>query len=346
MITYVVVFLAALAFALGATPVARKVAVSAGMVDRPDPRKLHARAMPLLGGVVIYAACVLAVLVFGDRQYVSQLVGILLGATLVSFLGIWDDRWGMRPLLKLAGQVAAAAIIVGSGIQIEFLRIPWLNVALTVLWIVGITNAINLLDNMDGLSGGVAAIASGFLFLLAVGSGQFLVASLAAATVGACLGFLRYNFNPASIFMGDTGSLFLGFLLSVIAIKLRFDNLDLITWMVPVLVLGVPIFDTTLVVVSRLRKGLNPLSTPGKDHVSHRLVSLGLTQRESVMAMYLTCGALGMTAMFVSRATVLEGIMVGSLAFIGGVFALMKLERVASATGSGGAKPGGAIDVN
>jgi len=329
MITYVAIFLAALAFAIGATPVAKKVAVVVGVVDKPGPRKLHTKAMPMLGGVAIYAASILAVVIFSDHQYVSQLVGILIGATVVSFLGVWDDRWGLRPVLKLIGQVAAAAVIVMSGIQVEFLRNPLLNAVVTVLWIVGITNAMNLLDNMDGLSGGVAAVAAGFFFLLAAGSGQFLVASLAAATVGACLGFLRYNFNPATIFMGDTGSLFLGFLLSVIAIKLRFANLDLITWTVPVLVLGVPIFDTTLVVVSRLRRGLNPLSTPGKDHVSHRLVYLGLTQREAVMALYLTCGALGMTAMFISKASVIEAAMIDTLVVVGAIAALVKLEQIA-----------------
>ncbi|MCL5958751.1 MAG: undecaprenyl/decaprenyl-phosphate alpha-N-acetylglucosaminyl 1-phosphate transferase [Chloroflexi bacterium] len=328
MVTLVVIFLAALAFAVGATPVARRVAVLIGVVDRPDPRKLHARTMPLLGGLAIYAACVLAVLVFGDREFVPQLVGILVGASLVSFLGVWDDRWGLRPFLKLFGQAVAAVIVVASGVQVEFLHHPIANLVATVFWIVAITNAMNLLDNMDGLSGGIAAVASAFFFLLAAGSGQFLVASLSAAVLGACLGFLRYNFNPATIFMGDTGSLFLGFILSIIAIKLRFGNLDIITWMVPVLVLGVPIFDTTLVVISRLRKGVNPLTTPGKDHVSHRLVALGWTQREAVMVLYLTCGALGMAAMFISKATIVEAIIVGGLVLIGAIITLVKLEQV------------------
>lgn len=240
----------------------------------------------------------------------------------------------MRPLLKLLGQIAAAAIVIISGVEVEFLRNPMLNVLVTLLWIVGITNALNLLDNMDGLSGGVAAVAAGFFFLLAAGSGQFLVASLSAAMVGACLGFLRYNFNPATIFMGDTGSLFLGFVLSVVAIKLRFDNLDIVTWMVPVLVLGVPIFDTSLVVISRLRRRLNPLSTPGKDHVSHRLVLLGWTQREAVMLLYLTCGVLGMTAMFLAKATIVEGALIGAIVAVGAIYALVRLEQV----GVGGAK--------
>ena len=148
----------------------------------------------------------------------------------------------------------------------------WLNIAATLVWVVGITNAMNLLDNMDGLSGGIAAIAALFFLLFAAMSKQYLVGALAAALVGACVGFLFYNLNPASIFMGDTGSLFLGFTLAAVGIKLRFpDNSAFVTWMVPVLVLAVPIFDTTLVIISRLRRGLNPLTTPGKDHLSHRL---------------------------------------------------------------------------
>jgi UDP-GlcNAc:undecaprenyl-phosphate GlcNAc-1-phosphate transferase len=234
----------------------------------------------------------------------------------------------MRPLLKLAGQVVAALILVYAGIQVEFLRNPVLNAAVTVIWVVGITNSMNLLDNMDGLSGGVAAIAAAFFFLLAASSGQFLVASLAVALVGACLGFLRYNFNPATVFMGDTGSLFLGYVLATVGLKLRFDHPDIVTWMIPVIVLGVPVFDTTLVVVSRLRRGLNPLSTPGQDHVSHRLVAIGWTHREAVMALYLSCGVLGMMALFLMRATVFEAYLLGVVVLFVGAFMLVRLENV------------------
>ncbi|MBI4317248.1 MAG: undecaprenyl/decaprenyl-phosphate alpha-N-acetylglucosaminyl 1-phosphate transferase [Chloroflexi bacterium] len=328
MITYMVIFLAALAFALGGTPFARRLALRTGTVDAPGPRKLHGKTMPLLGGLAIYLASVGAVLAFSDLFYISQLVGILFGATLVSSLGIWDDRWGMRPFLKLLGQITAALILVLSGVQVEVLRHPLLNVLITVIWVVGITNALNLLDNMDGLSGGVAAIAAAFFFLLAAGGGQFLVASLAAALLGACIGFLRYNFNPASIFMGDTGSLFVGYILAVVGVKLRFENLDIVTWMVPVLVLGLPIFDTTLVVISRLRRRLNPLTTPGKDHVSHRLVAVGWTHREAVMALYLSCVALGMVALFLTNASVLEGYLVGAAVVICAIVAGVRLEQV------------------
>jgi UDP-GlcNAc:undecaprenyl-phosphate GlcNAc-1-phosphate transferase len=160
-------------------------------------------------------------------------------------------------------------------------------------------------------------------------SGQYLVGSLAAALLGACLGFLFYNFNPASIFMGDGGSLFIGFVLAAVGIKLRFPGrMDIVTWMIPVLVLGVPIFDTSLVVVSRLRRGLNPVTHPGKDHFSHRLVAMGFSQREAVMAIYLICGALGVLAIFLAQAGIVEGYVIGGVALLAGLFGLWKLEQV------------------
>jgi UDP-GlcNAc:undecaprenyl-phosphate GlcNAc-1-phosphate transferase len=196
-----------------------------------------------------------------------------------------------------------------------------------VLWVVFITNALNLLDNMDGLAGGVAAIAALFFLLLAAMTGQYLVGALAAALLGACIGFLVYNLNPASIFMGDSGALFLGFMLAAVGIKLRFPgNVDFVTWMVPVLVLGLPIFDTTLVVISRLRRGVNPLTTPGKDHLSHRLASRAGSQREAVLICYLISGGAGLASVFVTQATVLEGYIAGGLALAAGLFGLWKLE--------------------
>jgi len=329
MSTYLLVFASALAFAIGATPLARKLAPRLGMMDQPAERKIHTRPMPLLGGAAIYLAFILAVLLFEDHFYIPQLVSILVGASLVSFLGIWDDRWGLRPLAKLFGQVGAALLLYFTGVKVAFLPHPLLNLAAHLLWVVGITNGLNLLDNMDGLSGGVAAIASAFFLLIAAMNGQYLVGALAAALLGACLGFLVYNFNPASIFMGDTGSLFIGFVLAAVGIKLRFpDNVDIVTWMVPVVVLGLPIFDTALVVVSRLRRGLNPLTHPGKDHVSHRLVAMGFTQREAVLILYLVCCALGVLAIFITQATVVEGYIVGGAIALAALWALWKLEQV------------------
>jgi UDP-GlcNAc:undecaprenyl-phosphate GlcNAc-1-phosphate transferase len=323
------IFASALIIVMGSMPLVRRVAVRWGFVDQPSARKVHTRPTPRLGGAAIYLGCIVALFAFGERFYVSQLVSILVGASLVSFLGVWDDHHGLRPLLKLVGQTLAAGILILSGIQVGFLHNPALNLAATLLWIVGITNALNLLDNMDGLSGGVATVACIFFLLLAAMSGQYLVGSLAAALLGACIGFLYYNLNPATIFMGDSGSLFIGFVLAALGIKLRFpDNVAFVTWMIPVVVLGLPIFDTALVVVSRLRRGLNPLTTPGKDHVSHRLVRMGSTRREAVLMLYLVCCALGVVAMFLTQASIVEGYLVGALLALFALYALWRLERV------------------
>jgi UDP-GlcNAc:undecaprenyl-phosphate GlcNAc-1-phosphate transferase len=327
-ISVLLIFVSALILVLGATPIVRRLAGWLGLVDEPDARRVHLTPVPLMGGLAIYAGFIAALLLFGERWVVSQAISILVGATIVSFLGVWDDRWGVRPLLKLCGQTVAAMIVMLSGVQVAFLPHPVLNLAITLLWMLGITNALNLLDNMDGLSGGVGAVAAGFFLLLAAWNGQYLVASLAAALMGVCIGFLVYNFNPATIFMGDAGSLFLGFVLAVVGIKLRFPSRpDLITWMIPVIVLGLPIFDTTLVVFSRLRRGINPLTNPGKDHVSHRLVMLGMSQRQAVMFLYAVCCALGVVGILIMHANLMQAYLVGAAVFLVGLTSLVVLER-------------------
>ncbi len=326
MAAYFLIFLVALLIALALTPAAGRLALRTGMVDRPSARKLHQHPIPLLGGLAIYLALVGAVVIFSDRTYLAQLAGILIGATLVSFFGLWDDRSGLSPLVKLGGQLAAAGILLLFGVQVQLFGWAFLNYALTLFWVVGITNALNLLDNMDGLSAGVATVASAFFLVLAAMSGQYLVGALAAALTGACLGFLVYNFNPARIFMGDSGSLFLGFLLAAVGLKLRFENVTTVTWMIPVVVLGIPIFDTTLVTLSRLRRGLNPFTNPGKDHLSHRLVRLGLTHREAVLTIYVAGVGLGVIATLLTRAGPAEAYGVFGALLAAGLFALIKLE--------------------
>jgi UDP-GlcNAc:undecaprenyl-phosphate GlcNAc-1-phosphate transferase len=326
----ILIFTGALVFAIGATPIARWLAPHMGVIDLPSARKVHAHPMPRLGGAAIFFAFVLALLLFENRLNFQQLAGILVGASFVSFLGIWDDRWGVRPILKLIGQVFGALVLVITDVHTNLFQWPALDGALTVFWIVGITNAFNLLDNMDGLSGGVGAVAAAFFTLLAAMSNppQVLVAALSAALFGVCIGFLVYNFNPATIFMGDAGAMFIGFVLAAVGIKLRFpDNVTFVTWMIPVMVLGVPIFDTTLVFISRLRRGLNPLTTPGKDHTSHRLVALGYTQREAVLILYLIGGALGVLAMFITQADVIESYSIGAIVLGAGLMGLARLER-------------------
>jgi len=328
MTAYLLILLSALLLASGVTPIVRLAAHRFGFMDRPNARKQHVVATPLLGGLAIYVACILALVLLGDRFYVNQVAGVAIGATLCSFMGLWDDRRGLSPWVKLAGQFLAAGILVLTGLRISFLPWEWLNIAATLIWVVLITNAMNLLDNMDGLSGGIACIAAVFFLLFAAMSKQYFVGALAAAVVGACLGFLFYNFNPASIFMGDTGSLFLGFTLAALAIKLRFPtNSAFVSWMVPPLVLAVPIFDTSLVIISRLRRRLNPLTTPGKDHLSHRLARLTGCPREAVLICYLFAGVAGIIATFVTQASIPEGYGAGVAVVVAALFGIWRLER-------------------
>jgi UDP-GlcNAc:undecaprenyl-phosphate GlcNAc-1-phosphate transferase len=245
-----------------------------------------------------------AALTMSNLHPYRELTGVVGGATVVTLFGLWDDRYGMRPLVKMAGQAIAAGVLIGSGVQATLFSSQILNVALTLLWVIGITNAINFLDNMDGLAAGITMVASGFFFALAIIEELGLVASLAAATLGASVGFLYYNFKPASLFMGDAGSMLLGFVLAVLGIKLKFVGRPLsVTWMIPIVILGVPIFDATLVVISRIRRG-RPVYQAGKDHTSHRLVAvLGITQARAVMTLYLIAAVLGLLAIMLRDAT-------------------------------------------
>lgn len=313
------------------TPLARWAAFRTGLISIPRARDIHGVPVPMLGGAAIYIAFVVAFIFIGTRDYLLEGVSILLGATLVSLFGLIDDRRGMSARLKMSGQVMAGILLLIGGVNVQLFAVPLFNWLITIVWVVGITNALNFLDNMDGLSGGISLIASAFFMLLALMNDprQILVATMAAALMGACTGFLRYNFsNVSKIFMGDTGSMFLGFILAALAIKLRFlSNVPLVTWMVPVFVLGIPIFDTSLVVISRLRRRVNPFTTAGKDHLSHRLVALGMTRREAVLTCYLLAGACGMLGTYMTQAHPKEALVVASLAAIVFVIGLAWLEH-------------------
>jgi UDP-GlcNAc:undecaprenyl-phosphate GlcNAc-1-phosphate transferase len=322
------IFAIALSFVLAGTPAIRRLAHRFGFLDRPSARKLQSQPIPLLGGVAIYAGVILSIVLTG-RHYLPELIGILGGATFISLLGLLDDRVELAAGIKLIGQILATAGLILAGVQIQLSWLPdWANIALTVFWVVGISNAINFLDNMDGLAGGICAVSGAFFLVIAAMNGQYLVSSLAAAIFGACLGFLFFNSKPASIFMGDAGSLFLGYSLAAVGIKLRFpENISFVTWMVPVLVMWVPIFDTTLVIVSRARRGVNPFTTAGKDHTSHRVVARGFSQREAVFALYLAGCATGLLAIFVMQATPVEGYQVTAALALTSLYAIWRLEK-------------------
>src|SRR5713226_7499750 len=321
-------FIALFASVMLVVPV-RVIALRVGMVDLPGPRKVHLTPIPLLGGVAIYLAVILAVLFAFHGPARTQIAGILLGATLVAAVGILDDRGLLHHQVKLfAGMPLAAAILLVSGIRAQFFSVilggrsgDLLDAALTVVWVVGITASFSILDHMDGLCAGVAAMASVFFTMLAYLNGQTLVTTLAAAVLGAAAGFLRWNFKPAKIFMGDGGAMFLGFLMATLGLKSRLEHANpLSSWLAPILILGVTIFDTTLVTISRSRRGLLPFAAPGKDHAAHRLSNLGLGQRGAVLALYLLGAIGGGAAVLISHLSVRGAFWVGALA-LGIVFA-------------------------
>jgi UDP-GlcNAc:undecaprenyl-phosphate GlcNAc-1-phosphate transferase len=288
-------FATALVASLGLTVPVRQLALRVGMVDHPGPRKVHLRPIPLLGGIAIYFGVWLGILVSSGSQAITEILGILAGATLVILVGTLDDRGLLHHQIKLfVGMPVAGLILLASGIHAQVFSVFFpghggelADAVLTVFWVTGITASFSIFDYMDGLCAGVAAIAALFFAVFAKLSGQVLVSTLAAAVMGAALGFLCWNFNPAKIFMGDGGAMFLGFLMATLSLKLRMTGTSRAAdWVVPVLVLGVPIFDTLMVSISRSRRGLLPFATPGKDHTGHRLANLGLGTRLAVLTMY------------------------------------------------------------
>src|ERR1700675_730046 len=287
-----IAFAVALLASLGLTVPIRHLALRYGMVDKPGPRKLPIYPIPLLGGIAIYLGFVLAVLLTRHDAPQQQIIGILAGATLLAIVGFLDDGGLLHHQVKLfVGMPLAAVFLIASGIRAQLFSqfIPGiagliLDWCLTVVWVVGITASFSILDHMDGLCAGIAAVAAGFFTLSASLNGQIMVRTLGAVTLGAALGFLRWNFNPAKIFMGDGGAMFLGFLMATLGLKIRPEDVAFpANWLVPVLILGVPIFDTTLVSISRARRGLLPFTSPGKDHTAHRLTTLGLGHRGAEM---------------------------------------------------------------
>lgn len=312
---YLGMFAGAGVLSVALTPVARAIAMRFEVVDHPGGYKQQQNPVPYLGGVAIavaFSAIIVAASVLSPGLPGWEPTIILGLAVGLAVVGLLDDLGGLSPWLRLSFQALAALAAIGAGIQVSIFDSAVLNGLVTVVWIVAVTNAFNLLDNMDGLSAGVAAIASGFFFVIAALNGQFLVASLSVALSGCALGFLWHNFHPASIYMGDAGSLFFGFLLSILGVKLRFDGPTEVTFFVPVLVVGVALFDTALVTIGRIAHGLNPLSG-GRDHTSHRLVRVGLGVRAAVGVIYVAAVGGGVLALIMSRVDRVDGLLLMGL---------------------------------
>ncbi|HEY4580986.1 MAG TPA: MraY family glycosyltransferase [Candidatus Acidoferrales bacterium] len=332
----ILAFAVALLASLTLTIPVRQLALRVGMVDQPGPRKVHMQPIPLLGGMAIYSAVLLAMLVSLGGEALTQVLAILAGATLVVLVGTLDDRGLLHHQVKLfVAMPIAASILLVSGIHAQVFSVVWpgtwgslADAALTMLWVTGITASFSILDYMDGLCAGIAAVASLFFAFLAAMHGQIWVSTLAAAVMGAALGFLRWNFNPARIFMGDGGAMLLGFLMATLSLKLRLTGASLAAeCFVPILVLGASIFDTILVSISRSRRGLLPFATPGKDHTAHRLANCGLGTRRAVLTMYALGCVFGLLALLVSRLDSLQTVMAMAGVAIAVLVAVAALER-------------------
>ncbi len=340
------IFVSALFFGSVGTPIAQKLAIRSGFIALPKEDRAHTEPTALMGGLAIYAAAISALAIItafttvtiGNPFRLRELLAILLGASLMAAVGLLDDRRALPAWAKLGLQVIPASLVFVMGVRVKLPLFDigqWnliFNFVITIFWILYITNALNYLDNADGIAIMTTATASAHFLLIAIFNGQQLVSILAAAVLGASLGFARYNLPlPRSrIFMGDSGSLLLGFLLAILGIKIRIPANDIeITWMVPIIVLGLPIFDTALVFISRTRRGVS-FFRGGVDHTTHRLARLGMTGLSVAFAVSLISGALGLIALFITQATLTEAYAVAATLLFIALYALWRLELKAS----------------
>jgi UDP-GlcNAc:undecaprenyl-phosphate GlcNAc-1-phosphate transferase len=339
-------------------PASKSLAAALGVLDPPGPRKIHARPMPRMGGVAVFAGFNLVLWlgffllpVVSQTAWAQELFGpalallaeahrvegklfaLFAGSTLVFVVGLADDMLGKDfPLwAKAVGQVAAAAVLMYSGVAVSFLPYDWMNQIVTLFWLFGITNAFNLLDNMDGLSAGVALVASVVLLINAWSIGAFFISLLLVAFIGSLLGFLFFNFHPASVFLGDCGSLFIGYVLASLTLLERYvthSSSTLFPVLMPVMVCAVPLVDTATVMFIRIWER-RPIYVGDARHLSHRLVSMGFHQRSAVLLLYLLTFSLGLGAASLTHASVGQSFLVllQSLGFVALVLMLMFLDR-------------------
>ena len=310
---YIVIGTIIAAFAVAAvlsyffTPPGKNFAHKVGAIDVPkDARRMHKKPIPRLGGLAIYGGFLCSILIFGQLD--ETMLCVLLGAAIIVALGIFDDVLALGAKLKFVVQIVAAAIPVCIGdLQIglftnlnplsdtPFVHLGILAVPVTIIWIVGITNAVNLIDGLDGLAVGVSSIAAITMLAVALLTGNMPIAITMAALAGACIGFMPYNLNPAKIFMGDTGSTFLGYMLATVSIMGLFKFYAVISFAVPFLILGLPIFDTANAIIRRVAAGRSPMS-PDRGHVHHKLIDMGFNQKQAVAILYAISATLGLTA--------------------------------------------------
>lgn len=306
---WAIAFFIAVGVILVSTPAVIFLANKTGAVDKPDARKVHTKPIPRIGGIGIYLAVSSAIILVSvisnfEGETLRTITGLLISGTLMFLVGIIDDYKNLPAKVKLLGQILAASVlVVFYDVRVDFITDPfgdyiyleWLAIPATLFWLVGLTNTVNLIDGLDGLAAGVSGLAATTILLVAMEQHFFMITILTAALAGATLGFLFYNTNPARIFMGDSGSLFLGFMLAAISIIGAVKSAATIALIVPILALGIPILDTTFAILRRYLGG-QPIFKPDKGHLHHRLLSLGFTQRQAVLLMYVISAMLGLSA--------------------------------------------------
>lgn len=323
------ILLACLAALAGSAPLAR-LAAKLGFMDVPGsaPHKTHRSATPLAGGLILAIAVGITYLVL--RPQIDRLiVGILLAGSLILLWGLLDDRLEMPPAVKLVGQLAAAGLLIAYDVQVRITQIGALDITLTLLWVVGLINAFNFVDSMDGLAVGLGGIGTAFFMLVTLDAAQPALAKLSAAILGAAIGLFFFNASPAQLFLGDSGAQVLGFSLAAIGIAYvpaaaRLPQGQ--SWFVPILVLGVPIFDAALVVASRLRRR-RPIYQAQHDHTYHRLVALGVPPSRSVLAMHIAAVLLGLLAFVALELTVPQANLIFGASVLAGLIGVLILER-------------------
>ena len=317
-------FVCAFLLAFLSTPFVKKLAKKIGAIDIPkDKRRMHTDSVPLIGGLAIFLGFLVSTVIFTEIDI--KIIAILSGALIMVVLGVFDDKYALGAKFKLMIQIIAAAIPVIAGVRIERIILPflksggiefgWLAYPITILWIVALTNAVNLIDGLDGLAAGVSAIASFSMFLIALMQGNYVIAVMSAALVGACCGFLPYNFSPASIFMGDTGSTFLGFVMASLSVLGLFKIHAIISFAVPFIAFGIPIFDTSFAIFRRIKEH-RPIMSPDRGHLHHRLVDMGFSHKQAVLIIYAICIVLGAVAVLSFKSKLLA-IVIAVLGVIG-----------------------------
>ncbi|WP_102026484.1 MraY family glycosyltransferase [Salirhabdus sp. Marseille-P4669] len=290
------------------TPLIKKLAFRINAVDLPNERKVHQKVMPRIGGLAIYISFIIGLFLYNPDS--SVLWPLFIGGTIIMIVGLIDDVFQISPLQKFIGQLLAVLTVMLSGIQIDFITIPfgarielglW-GIPLTILWVLFVTNAINFIDGLDGLASGVSAIALTTISVMAITMGNMFIAIIGFMLLGSILGFLVYNFYPAKIFLGDTGSNFLGFMISILAILGLFKNVTVFSIIIPIVILGVPFVDTLFAVIRRITKR-KPIYAPDKLHLHHCLLKLGYSHRQTVLLLYGMSAVFSLAAIIFTRTT-------------------------------------------